>query len=90
MRLASPRAWNARSTLCTVWVLQPTVGAIAGARSPRALASRIWQRRSSKAADERSPASSRARSCGVTGRTKVGGRIPEPTRAHQRPRLRMH
>ena len=30
MRLASPRVWNARSTLCTVWGLQPTADAPRG------------------------------------------------------------
>src|SRR6266699_3562191 len=52
----SPVVLNSWITLRTVWSSQPNWRAIAGARSPRAEARKIWQRRITKASDERSPA----------------------------------
>src|SRR5215210_5839137 len=77
---SSPSRSNSRITLRTVWSSQPSVIAIRGTHSPRALASRIWQRRSSYTFAERSPASSRSRSASVRARTKMGGLMP--TRPH--------
>src|SRR5215210_1734729 len=77
---SSPSRSNSRMTVRTVWSLQPSAAAIRGARSPRSLASRIWQRRRTSTSCERSPASSRSRSALVRGRTKIGGLIP--TRPH--------
>src|SRR5215208_598569 len=50
---ASPTALKPLITLRTVWSSQPRAPAIAGARSPRALARMIWQRRRTKASAER-------------------------------------
>ena len=59
-------------------------------RFPRALASRIWQRRITKASLDRSPASSRSRSFFDSSRTKIGG-FMQPTIAHHtQPSLMMH
>ena len=60
-------------------VVQASLAAMRGTRSPRALASRRWPRRRTTAADERTPASSTARSASVGGRTAIG--------ALMRPRL---
>lgn len=56
LRTASPFALKPLITLRTVWSSQPSCLAMAGARSPRPEASRIWQRRKMKALDERNPA----------------------------------
>src|SRR5262245_29965680 len=71
-----PWALKACKASSTVWSSQPRCAAIRGARSPRALASRIWQRRSTKASGERRPAVTACRSASVSGRTKIGGLIP--------------
>src|SRR5579883_2336411 len=44
-RATSPRRLKATMAVRTVWSWQPSVWAICGARSPRALASTIWARR---------------------------------------------
>src|SRR5439155_3122565 len=73
---AGPRALKACSALRTVWSPQPSWRAIRAGGSPRALASRIWLQRRTKASDERRPASTAWRSASVKGRTKMGCRIP--------------
>src|SRR5437764_1346842 len=55
-KTASPEALKPWITLRTVWSSQPSWPAITGARCPRAEASKIWQRRNTKASDERNPA----------------------------------
>ncbi len=70
---ARPKVWKARITLRTVWVAQPKAKAIFNTRSPRALESRIWQRRTLKALRERSPDSRCFCSSGVKDRTNIGG-----------------
>ncbi len=67
-----PCALKACRASSTVWSSQPSCAAIRGARSPRALASRIWHRRSTKASEERRPRSAPARSASVSGRTNNG------------------
>src|SRR5438876_5623377 len=69
---ASPLVLNAWIASRTVWSSQPSWRAMVVARSPRALASRIWHRRRTKASDERKPASTCWRSASVSGRTKIG------------------
>src|SRR6266536_1102921 len=73
---SSPSCSNAPSTFRTVWSLQPSSSAIRGTHSPRALASRIWQRRSTYRSFACNPASKRSRSASVNGRTKIGDLIP--------------
>jgi len=68
----SPVALNSWITLRTVWSSQPSWRAIAGARSPRADALKIWQRRITNASDERSPAWIWRCSSSVKGRIKMG------------------
>jgi hypothetical protein len=53
---AVPRPAKARMASRTVWSLQPTAWVIRCGRSPRALASRIWQRRRVNALGDRRPA----------------------------------
>src|SRR6266852_3715953 len=72
----SPAAWKPWITLRTVWSSQPSWRAITGARSPRADASNIWQRRNTKASDERNPAWIWRCSSSVKGRIKIGCLIP--------------
>ncbi len=72
----SPVALNSWITLRTVWSSQPSWRAITGARSPRADARKIWQRRMTKASDERSPAWMWRCSSSVKGRIKMGVLIP--------------
>ena len=67
---ASSPAWlKALMALRAVSVSQPNSAAIWEARLPLALASRIWQRRSTKASRERSPVVKPARSSWVISRT---------------------
>src|SRR5260370_4866197 len=73
---ASPAALKPWITLRTVWSSQPSWRAITGARSLRAEASKIWQRRNTKASDERNPAWIWRWSSSVTGRIKIGCLIP--------------
>src|SRR5215210_2949883 len=73
LRASSPRllkSWMASRTVCCP---HPRFLAICGARSPRALAKSIWQRRSTKASEERRPSSSASRSSLESVRTKIGG-----------------
>src|SRR5919106_1664703 len=90
LRLSKPARLNARMALRAVCSSQPRWWAIWGARSPRALASRIWQRRRTKASDERQPASRCWRSASVTRRTKIGGIMPCLVIHPRIPCLNMH
>src|SRR5579864_9168 len=76
VKAATPVRLNAWIALRTVCASQLRARAIAGTRSPRALARTIWQRRRTKASDERKPSSKAWRSASVSGRTKMGGLIP--------------
>src|SRR5260221_6656430 len=87
---SSPTALKACRASSTVWSSQPNCWAIWGARAPRALASRIWQRRSTKASWERKPRSRLWRSASVNGRTKIGGRIPHSVPHSRSPILTVH
>src|SRR5258708_10718349 len=71
-----PVALNSWITLRTVWSSQPSWRAISGARSPRADALKIWQRRITKALDERSPSWIWCCSSSVKGRIKIGVLMP--------------
>src|SRR5258707_10095 len=71
-----PLALNSWITLRTVWSSIPRWRAISGARSPRADAFKIWQRRITKASDERSPAWIWCCSSSVKGRIKMGVLMP--------------
>src|SRR6266566_3932463 len=71
-----PVALNSWITLRTVWSSHPSWRAISGARSLRADALKIWQRRITKASDERSPAWIWCCSSSVSGRIKMGLLIP--------------
>jgi hypothetical protein len=73
---SNPVALKSLMTLRTVWSSQPSWKAIAGARSPRELASKIWQRRKTKASDERNPFWTWWCSSWVSGRIKMGFLIP--------------
>src|SRR5215203_3462245 len=83
----SPKAWMA---LRTVWSLQPKGRAIREARSPLALASRIWQRRRTKASEERRPSSRAIRSSSSSGRTKMDSLMVLRLAPHLPPPLRKH
>src|SRR6266487_3783195 len=69
---ARPEALKPWMTLRTVWSSHPSCWAMVIARSPRALASKIWQRRKTKASDERNLAWICCCSFSVTGRIKMG------------------
>jgi hypothetical protein len=71
-----PSALKPWITLRTVWSSQPSCRAIFGTRSPRAEASKIWQRRKMKASDERNPAWTWRCSSSVNGRVKMGVLMP--------------
>ncbi len=87
---ASPAALKPWITLRTVWSSQPSWRAITGARSPRAEASKIWQRRNTKASDERNPAWTWCRSSWVNGRIKIGVFIPPSVPHFLPPLVEMH
>ena len=87
---SSPRALKACRASSTVWSSQPSCSAIRGARSPRALASRIWQRRKTKASVERRPARQRLPLGVRDGRTKIGGLMPASIPHSRLPSLIMH
>ena len=90
VRASGPLSLKARMAFLTVCEAHPRLRAIFGGDSPRALASRIWQRRITKASLDRSPASSRSRSFFDSSRTKIGG-FMQPTIAHHtQPSLKMH
>jgi hypothetical protein len=76
LRQAKPVRLNALMALRTVWWWQPRWWAMCGAGSLGALARRIWQRRRTKASDERQPTPKCWRSASVKGRTKIGGIMP--------------
>src|SRR5579862_6404578 len=67
-RQASPRALKATMALRTVWSSQPRSVAISRAFLRRAEASRIWQRRRTKASGERRPATTWSCSSAVSSR----------------------
>src|SRR5579875_451438 len=75
-RTARPCWLKPLITLRTVWSSQPSVVAIALACSRRAEASKIWQRRSTKADGERNSAWMCCCSSSVSGRMKMGAFIP--------------
>ena len=90
LRATRPAWWKAQIALRTVWESQPKWWAIWGASSPLALARRIWQRRRTKASDERKPASKCWRSASVKGGTNIGLFIPHRVTHNGRPLLRLH
>src|SRR5258708_19330687 len=75
-RTARPSALKPWITLRTVWSSHPSWRAITEARSPRAEASKTWQRRNTKASDERNPAWIWRCSSSGKGRIKMGVLIP--------------
>lgn len=75
-RQSRPRLSKSRITLRQVCVAQPRERAMTETRSPRELASRIWQRRRVNNERERSPNSSCFRSSVVKDRTNIGGFMP--------------
>src|ERR1700730_5562838 len=87
---ANPVVVKPLITLRTVWSSQPSCLAIAGARSPRADASKIWQRRKTKASDERNPLWSCCRSSSVSGRIKMGVLMPSIVPHFLSPLVSMH
>src|SRR5919106_2282259 len=89
-RLSRPDWLKALIALRTVCWSQPRWWAICGARSPLALARRIWQRRRTKALGERKPASNCRRSASVKGRTKMGGLMPSIVIHTRTPCLNLH
>src|SRR5829696_3343625 len=83
----SLKAWMA---FLTVWEPHPRFSAIRGGRSRRALARRIWQRRRTKASEERNPASRASRSSFESVRTKIGGFMSATVTHPPLPVLQMH
>ena len=82
----SLKSWMA---LRAVWEPHPRFSAMRGARSPRALAKRIWQRLRTKASEERNPASRASRSFFEGVRTKMGGFMGTTVTHHSQPVLKM-
>jgi hypothetical protein len=90
LRASSPRSlksWMASRTVCCP---HPRFLAICGARSPRALARSIWQRRSTKASEERRPSSSASCSSSESVRTKMGGLMFITVTHNPKPVLDVH
>ena len=87
---ASPQALKPWITLRTVWSWQPSWQAMAGARCPRADAVKIWQRRNTKASDERSAVWICRCSSWVSGRIKIGFLIPSILPHSLLPLVRLH
>src|SRR5215212_1996898 len=83
----SLKAWMA---FLTVWEPHPRFSAIRGGRSRRALARRIWQRRRTKASEERNPASRASLSSFESVRTKIGGFMSATVTHPPLPVLQMH
>src|SRR5829696_5245328 len=83
----SLKAWMALRTVC--WP-QRRFSAIRGERSPFELAKRIWQRRRTKASEERNPASKALRSSFESVRTKIGGFMSITVTHHSQPVLKTH
>lgn len=77
-RLPRPSRRKAWRVLCTVPMAHPKKGAISDGRWPRALASRIWDRRKVNASGDRRPASSSRFSSADRGRTNRGGFTADP------------
>src|SRR5436309_5230244 len=75
-KMASPAALKPWMMVRTVCLWHPNCLAIAGARSPRAEASRTWARRKTKASLERKPAWIWLRSFSVKGRVNRGVFMP--------------
>jgi hypothetical protein len=75
-KTVSPAALKPWITLRTVWSSQPRRLAMAGARGERAEASSTWQRRNTKASDERNPAWIWRCSSSVIARIKIGVLMP--------------
>jgi hypothetical protein len=75
-REAKALVWKSRITLRQVCVAHTRERAILDTRSPRELASSIWQRRTVNALRERKPASICFRSSVVKDRTNIGGFMP--------------
>src|SRR6266702_4221011 len=90
LRTASPLALKPWITLRTVWSSHPSARAIAGARSPRELASRIWQRRKTKASFERKLDWIWWHSSWVNGRIKMGALMPSILPHFLSPLVEMH
>src|SRR5215212_9624672 len=90
LRASRPRSLKAWMALRTVWEAQPKERAICGGVSPRALASRIWQRRRMKASEERNPACKALRSSFESVRTKIGSFMRTTISHHTQPILEMH
>src|SRR5512132_2676596 len=90
LRASSPRplkSWMASRTVCCP---QPRFLAICGARSPRALDKSIWQRRSTKAFEERRLSSSASRSSSESVRMKMGGLMFVTITHNPKPVLEVH
>jgi hypothetical protein len=87
---ASPLALKQWRTVSTVCLWHPNCWAIVPARSPRAEASSIWQRRSTNASDERNPACTWRRSSSVKGRMKWGAFMPFIVPHYRLPFVEMH
>ena len=85
-----PRWWNACSALRTVYSVQRRSWAIVGVTWPSALASRIWQRRTVQADEDRRPVSRVARSSAISGRTYKGVCMAKSIPHAQRPLLELH
>ncbi len=90
VRASRPRSLKARMAFLTVCEAHPRSWAIFGGDFPRALARRIWHRRSTKASPARSPAWSLLRSSSDNSRTNIGGFMKGTIAHHTQPSLRMH
>src|SRR5215207_43502 len=86
-RPRSSKSWMALRTVCCP---HPRLLAMRGECSPRELARRIWQRRRTKASEERNPASSSWRSSFESVRTKIGGFMDTTVTHHSQPVLKTH
>src|SRR5215207_351871 len=86
-RTRSLKSWMALRTVCEP---HPRFSAMRGARSPRALAKRIWQRRRTKVSEERNPLSRALRSSSESVRTKIGGLMGTTVTHCSQPVLQVH
>src|SRR5215207_9100585 len=89
-RAASAFSLKSWMALRTVWEPHPRFSAIRGGCSLRALATRIWQRRGTKASEERNPLSRASRSSFESVRTKIGGFMSTTVTHHSQPVLKVH
>src|ERR687895_2055239 len=85
LRAPRPRSWKSWMALRTVCCPHPRLLAMRGECSPRELARRIWQRRRTKASEERNPASSSWRSSFESVRTNMGGFMGTTVTHHSQP-----